>query len=261
MDTVRLELSKLLLENLDRERQAEAALADPEVEKVVVGVPEERTSRRGGKRRGAGRKKTGVRRGGPHRRRPELNPAHPVHVTLRIDRRRPELRNHHIYNQVNRVLRTFLGRDDFRVVHLSIQENHLHMLVEATDRIALSRNMKSFAIKMQRALRSRYGCKLFSHRYHAVQIKTARQARQALAYVLNNWRRHRLDIDDRGRRSAAKLDEFSSAIAFQGWRDYRFDVPAGYEPLPVSPPRTWLLASGWRDAGLIDPFETPGPLY
>ena len=121
MDTVRLELSKLLLENLDRERQAEAALADPEVEKVVVGVPEERTSRRGGKRRGAGRKKTGVRRGGPHRRRPELNPAHPVHVTLRIDRRRPELRNHHIYNQVNRVLRTFLGRDDFRVVHLSIQ--------------------------------------------------------------------------------------------------------------------------------------------
>lgn len=161
---------------------------------------------------------------------------------------------------MNRVLRTFLGRDDFRVVHVSIQANHLHMLVEAADRHALSRSMKSFAIKMQRALRDRYGCKLFSHRYHAVQIKSARQARRALAYVLNNWRRHRLDWDDRARLSTAKLDEFSSAISFKGWRGYQFVAPAGYEPLCVSPPRTWILAAGWRDFGLIDPFETPGPL-
>lgn len=258
MDTVRRELPKLLLQELDQEREASTALADPNIEHVEVEAP---TSRRGGKRRGAGRKKTGIRRGGPHRRRPELDPRHPVHVTLRMDRRRPDLRDHHIYNKVNRVLLAFLGRDDFRVVHVSIQQNHLHMLVEAADRKALSRNMKSFAIRMQRALRDRYGCKLFAHRYHAVQIKTARQARNALAYVLNNWRRHRLDWDDRGRLSTAKLDEFSSAISFRGWRGPRFVVPAGYEPLPVSAPRTWLLAVGWRDCGLIDPFETPKPIW
>lgn len=177
-----------------------------------------------------------------------------------MDRRRPELRDHHIYRQVNRVLRSFLGRDDFRVCHVSIQQNHLHLIVEAANRSVLSSSMKSFSIKMQRALRARYGCKLFSHRYHAVQITNARQARQTLAYVLNNWRRHRLDWDDRGRLSAAKLDEFSSAISFDGWRGYRFDVPPGYIPLAVAVPRTWLLSRGWRDHGLIDPFETPGPL-
>jgi hypothetical protein len=36
----------------------------------------------------------------------------------------------------------------------------------------------------------RYGCQLFSHRYHAVQITTARQARNALAYVLNKRALH-----------------------------------------------------------------------
>jgi REP element-mobilizing transposase RayT len=253
---VRQELSKLL-DDVECDREAEAALANTNTECLQIEAPERR---RGGKRKGAGRKKSGVRRGGSHRRRPELSSAHPVHVTLRMDRRRPDLRNHHIYNRVKRVLRAFLGRDDFRVVHISIQANHLHMLVEADDRHALSRNMKSFAIRMQHALRERYGCKLFSHRYHAVQIKTARQARRALAYVLNNWRRHRLDWDDRGRLLPAKLDEFSSALAFKGWRGYAFVAPVGYEVMPVSAPRTWLLAAGWRDVGLIDPFETPGPL-
>jgi YD repeat-containing protein len=255
--TVSRGLPSVLLLDLDRARAVEEAFADLNVERVEVNAP----SRRGGKRRGAGRKKTGIRRGGPHRRRPDLDPKNPVHVTLRVDRRRPDLRNHHIYKRVRRVLGTFLGRDDFRVVHISIQGNHLHLLVEAAHRMALSRNMKSFAIKMQRALRDRYGCQLFSHRYHAVQITTARQARNALAYVLNNWRRHRLDWDDRGRLSTARLDEFSSAISFHGWRGHRFAVPAGYEPLPVSPPRTWLLAVGWRDCGLIDPFETPKAIW
>lgn len=257
MVTIRREVASQVFEEIDRESAAEAASVDPEVEKVVVEVP---ARTHGGRRRGAGRKRTGVRRGGPHRRRPELSPRHPVHVTLRMDRRRPELRNHHVYTQVNRVLRVFLGREDFRVCHVSIQDNHLHMLVEAGDRFVLSRCMKSFSIRLQRALRARYGCTLFSHRYHAVQIKTARQARSALAYVLNNWRRHRLDWDERGRRSTAKLDEMSSAISFHGWRGYRFDVPAGYVPLAVSAPRTWLLTAGWRDCGLIDPFEVPGPL-
>jgi REP element-mobilizing transposase RayT len=174
-----------------------------------------------------------------------------------MDRRRPDLRDHHIYRKVHRVLRHFLGREGFRVVHVSIQNQHLHLLVEAAHRMALARNMQGLEIRLQRAINGQLG-RLFTHRYHAVQITTARQARNALAYVLNNWRRHRLDWNG-GRLSTAQLDEFSSAISFTGWRR-RFSMPVGHDPLPVSPPRTWLLRIGWRDYGLIDPFEVPGPL-
>jgi len=102
--------------------------------------------------------------------------------------------------------------------------NHLHLLVEAKDKKALSAGMKSFATRAARALtRStvvRQGVRV---RYHATQIQTARHARHALAYVLNNWRRHRKDFECSGSR-AAKLDPYASALSFDGWT-MRFTTP------------------------------------
>ena len=100
--------------------------------------------------------------------------------------------------------------------------------------------------------------KVFTYRYHASQIRTARYARHALAYVLNNWRRHREDFAN-GRMLTANLDEYSSALRFDGWTR-TFARPRDYEPFPVSPAKTWLLRDGWRRYGLIDPHECPGPL-
>ena len=107
----------------------------------------------------------------------------------------PRLREGHTYRQIRRVLVRYLGRDDFRIVHVSIQHNHLHLLVEAADQEALSRAMQSFAINAARAINRSMGShgKVFAYRYHATQIRTPYHARHALAYVLNNWRRHRED--------------------------------------------------------------------
>lgn len=263
MVELRRGIAREVWEEVERDREIDAACSDLTTRASDAIAESARTSRRGGKRAGAGRKKSGVPRGGAHRTRPELLASHPVHVTTRIGRMRPEMRSHHVYRKIHRVLRRMIGRVDFRVVHISIQNHHLHLLVEATNRVALSRGMQSLLIRTQRAICGSLG-NLFTHRYHATQITTARQARNALAYVLNNWRRHRLDWDRNGRLSA-KLDEFSSAIAFPGWRrsDGRaatFLCPAGYDPLPVASPQTWLLRVGWKELGLIDPFHTPGPL-
>ena len=222
--------------------------------------------RRGGARPGAGRKRTGRSLDAPHRQRPELSPDHPVHVVLRIARNAPELRRRDIYHAVRGVLARYLERPDFRVVHVSIQNTHIHLLVEAADRRALTRGMQSLAINTARAFHAtgdprRRGCgKVFAHRYHATQIRTPFHARHALAYVLNNWRRHQQDFIN-GTMREARLDPYASGLAFDGWtREWRFDVPAGYLPLPVSPPATALLSSRWKQCGLVDPWERPGPL-
>jgi hypothetical protein len=69
-----------------------------------------------------------------------------------------------------------------------------------------------------------------------------------------------LKIHSRGpTQRTAKLDPYSSALSFDGWTQ-RFERPANYTPLPVSPPVTRLLASDWARFGRIDPFEAPGPL-
>ena len=141
----------------------------------------------GGKRSGAGRKKSGKRRGGPHRRRPSLSARHPVHVVLRVARWVPELRVGRVYRALAPVLARYLGNDDFRIVHLSIQTNHLHLLVEAADRRALTRYMQSFAINAARAINQARGVpgKVFAFRYHATQITTPRTACVGLAIGKN----------------------------------------------------------------------------
>jgi REP element-mobilizing transposase RayT len=216
---------------------------------------------RGGYRKNAGRPKTGRCHDAPHRNRPSLSPRHPVHVVLRTHRGLPRLRTGPYYRAVRRVLTHFLGRDDFRVVHISIQSNHLHLIVEAADRRALTRSMQSFAIRAARAILAtcRARGKVFAYRYHATQITTARQARNTLAYVLNNWRRHRED-ERSARTRKAHLDPYASGLAFRGWSGApRFRAPPGYEPLPVSSACTSLLKFDWEEFGLIGLYEVPGP--
>jgi REP element-mobilizing transposase RayT len=167
-----------------------------------------------------------------------------------------------VHRALRRVLQRYLGRDEFRVVHISIQKNHLHLLVEANDRRELTRGMQSFAINAARAINavsSRSG-KVFAHRYHATQIRTATHARHALGYVLNNWRRHREDVASR-QALAGKLDPYASGLGFTGWAQrVRVRVPDSYVPLPVSPPMTGLLRFDWQRFGLVDLYETPGPV-
>jgi REP element-mobilizing transposase RayT len=221
-------------------------------------VPAPAPRQRGGRRPGAGRKKTGKKVGGAHHTRDALVGAmHPVHVTLRTRRNVPRLRQRKVYEALRVVLVRYLGRKTFRVVHISIQTNHLHLIVEASNKDALTRGMQSFAINAARAINrvcDRTG-KVFEYRYHSRQITTERYAWNAIAYVLNNWRRHtKVAPSQRG-----PLDPYSSALSFAGWT-VEFQVPADYKPLPVSPPRTGLLRSGWTMHGMIPPTHCPGPM-
>jgi REP element-mobilizing transposase RayT len=222
---------------------------------------EKKSTTHGGVRRGAGRPKMGLKRGGPHRARPQLNPRNPVHVVLRVERGLASLRQHRMFRAIRGALAPYVRRADFRIVHISIQSNHLHLIVEAAGARALTLGMQSFAIRTSRAINRvwrRVG-KVFAYRYHASPIRTARYARNALAYVLNNWRRHREDLADAVKRRA-KLDPYSSAVSFAGWTE-RFATPGDYVPLPVAPPTTPLLRTEWLRYGRLEPFEVPGPIW
>ena len=215
----------------------------------------------GGWRPGAGRKPSGRRVGTPHRARPELSRHHPVHVVLKAAPEVGRLRKPKAYRALRAAAAHVLGRGDFRIVHVSIQHNHVHLLVEADDRTALARGVQAFSIVAAKRLNAELGRKtgrVFVHRYHATALTTPKQARHCLAYVLNNWRRHKEDRGGPAERRA-HIDPYSSAIRFDGWRgiDGTFQLPEGYEPLPTAPPTVWLLTTGWRRHGLIDPHEVP----
>lgn len=214
-----------------------------------------RTRTWGGARKGAGRKAAGPRRVG-HRERPALAARHPLHVTLRLEKGLPSVRQKRLFKVIKRAVRDGNHRFGFRVVHYSVQSNHLHLVTEAKDKDALSRGMKGLQVRIARglnALLSRRG-RVFSDRYHARALKTPREVRNALAYVLLNARRHAAQA---GRRFAPSwLDPFSSGACFDGWKS---GCPAlSSDEVDVAAPHTWLLAKGWRRRGLLDLAEVPG---
>ena len=170
---------------------------------------------------------------------------------------------------VSRGARGAVQKQNFRICHLSLQRTHIHLLVEADDRRALSRGMQSFQISAAKHLnrmisKDRPGPRrrgpVFADRYYAEIIQSPLQARRALSYVLNNWRKHCEDRDSRFARW--DYDWFSSGWSFPDWAEFRDDPmfhppPQGYEPLLVRQPTTWLLATGWKKHGLISYREVP----
>ena len=215
-----------------------------------------KAERRGGKRDGAGRKRSKENWQDPkHEARPPLDFRNPVHTILRTVDSVPRLRQRCMFEAIRGSLVHYVDGEDFRIVHISLQHNHIHLIVEAANEQALSAGMTSFAIRTAKAINRAWGRegKVFKFRYKAKQIRTRQYARNAIAYVLNNWRKYREDFYDIGSKRAI-LDEYSSALSFDGWTE-RFAVPKWYVPLPVSRPRTWLLREGWKQCGLIDPYE------
>jgi REP element-mobilizing transposase RayT len=203
----------------------------------------------GGRRTGAGRRPTpGRLRPVPHRARPTHRAAYPVHVTLRAAGV-PSLREQILFRAVREALAR-ASRRAFRLVHYSVQTNHIHLIAEANDKPSLSRGVQGLAVRVARSVNralERRG-PLWSERYHARALRTPRETRVALRYVLFNSRKH-------GGRSSRRLDPCSSAPWFDGFRER---PPAAQGPPVTVAPRTWLAKKGWRRFGLLSVFEVPG---
>src|SRR5262249_18638756 len=155
----------------------------------------------------------------------------------------PSLHDQVLLDRVRGALRK--GKECFglRVVHYSIQGNHMHLVVEATTRRALTRGMRGLGVRIARGVNDvldRAGS-VVGERYHARALATPRAVRNALAYVLLNSARHA------GR--TVRLDPASSGALFDGWitpPEARSTSPPPDVEETVVVPGVWLLRTGWR---------------
>jgi len=233
----------------------------------------------GGARAGAGRKAKGDRPGVSHLRRPPHSSRHPLHVTLRVQRGVSSLREHSLFVVVRKALAAAKQQFGFSLVHFSVQRDHLHLIAEAIDRRALSRGVQGLAIRLARAVNRQLERKgrLFADRYHARALKTPREVRFALRYVLLNARKHALaqlefppGARECGGVPVGFVDSRSSAAWFRDFgrpEELAFGAPAvraewlrtsGSAEPPVAEARLWLLRVGQHRAGPFDVDDIPG---
>jgi REP element-mobilizing transposase RayT len=137
------------------------------------------------------------------------------------------LRSRRCFTAIAITLLRFRAREDFRIIHFSIQGNHIHLILEAIDENALARRLQGFGVWFARRLNSvmaRRG-KVFADRYYAHQLRSLAEARNAIRYVVGNF-------DEHARRRGETItesdpDPYSSAKT--------------QEPALVSEAETWLL--------------------
>jgi REP element-mobilizing transposase RayT len=226
----------------------------------------------GGRRRGAGRKPAGKRAGVSHLHREGPNPRRPVHVTLRLRADVWNLRSGRMFRALYNAFVGGKARFGFRLVHYSVQGNHVHIVAEAPDRRALSRGVQGLCVRIARRLNRVMGRrgKVFADRFHSRVLESPLEVRRVLSYVLGNAQRHAVR---NGRRFIPGwVDPYSSAVWFDGWRGTH-GVPMAYvafadpraAPLGPRDPRAGpgaecevatarglMLRRGWRRHGLLD---------
>jgi hypothetical protein len=165
----------------------------------------------------------------------------------------PSLRDDAVFPAVRSALAA-ASKPEFRVVHYSVQSDHVHLVVEGADKTTLALGLRGLLIRVARAVNralDRDGS-VWADRYHARALTTPSEVRQGLVYVLMNFRKHL-------RHQPWGLDPCSSAPWFDGFRD-RARIrppPATTDEAPVAASRTWLGNIGWRRHGLIGIYERP----
>ena len=204
----------------------------------------------------------------PHVARIVHDARHPVHVSMRRTKLAPSLRNERVYRAILEQLAR-AKRQRVRVVHFSVQHDHLHLIVEGQDRLDLSNQMCKLFSRIARAVNSiakRRGC-LFRDRHHRRELASPTQTRNALVYVLFNDRKHEAqgggpisermlhELDDRTSVGWIPLADWAESarpppdtLARLRARNLVTATGAGSET-PISTAGTWLAQRGWFEHG------------
>jgi len=110
------------------------------------------------------------------------------------------------------------NREWFRIVHYSLQDNHVHLIVEAESTASLASGMRGLAVRVARRMNRllfRRGS-FWADRWHGRALASPREVRNALLYVLQNRRKHAPVRTRCGSWGVPDLDVLSSAQWFNG---------------------------------------------
>jgi REP element-mobilizing transposase RayT len=219
----------------------------------------------GGKRKGAGRKSKrhadGSRVEPSHARRPRFTKSRPLHITLEVDEEVPNLRAAHMAPLVWDAIGRANRRQDFRVVHVCVLGTHVHLICEADGAKELARGMRSLNGTLAKAINGQLGRKgrVIASRYYLHVLRTKREVRNAVQYVLRNAERHGLHEawprtrtrSGMGSQGSPRPDPLSTAAWFPFWAERELlIVPAQIPATVVRPAQCFLMKLAFEGAPL-----------
>jgi REP element-mobilizing transposase RayT len=154
----------------------------------------------GGRRLNSGRKRI-KSKGVAHRIREKISARTPMHINFKY---RTQVRN----KQTLRLLKKAIlnsRKHGLRILHFSFQTNHVHLIIEADTNAILTKGMRSLTVTMAKGLSKG---RVQIERYHLHVLRTLREARNAITYVLFNQQKH-----EKG--TCSTIDGFTSVLSLE----------------------------------------------
>lgn len=194
---------------------------------------------RGGRRPGAGRKRI-KSPGVAHRVRASVKRRTPLHINFKFNR---HIRNKDALRLLKRAI-VRSRRFGLRIIHYSLQTNHIHLIVEADSNEILSKGMRSLTITFAKGLKAG---KVQIERYHLHVLKTIQETKNAIHYVLFNKQKHELGI-------CSTIDEYSSVLSLKNGNKWIQEFAVGAkmslkvrrgEIFELDFPKSFFLISGF----------------
>lgn len=171
----------------------------------------------------------------PHRRRPPVS-NEPLHVTVHLIDRLPNLRNAREHRLIVAAIRKCQERFGCRVFGYCVLFNHVHLLVEAVSESQLAQFMKGLEVRIARGLNKLWQRKgsIFRERYYGRVLKTLKDIHRAVRYVIQNGRKHGVPM------AKDQPDPCSSGPWYEYWKG-RGGLPFRTDDCPVAKPRTMYV--------------------
>lgn len=150
----------------------------------------------GGRRQNSGRKRIHSK-GVSHRTRELVTPKTPLHINFKY---KAYMRNKYCLKLLKRAILN-ARKLGLRVNHFSLQYDHVHLIVEADSNAILESGMRSITVTIAKGMKMG---KVQLERYHLHVLRTLRETRNAVLYVLFNRQKHE--------KGNSKIDGYTSLI-------------------------------------------------
>lgn len=140
--------------------------------------------------KGAGRPKihdAGIR----HTKRPILTKPASLHLTVKIKKNKADIKNKSVLIILKRAIIN-ARKQGLRIIHYTLEFDHVHLLIEADNNLVLGKGMKAFGVTFSKAINRMRKLKgeVYKHRYHFRRLSSSRELKNVLNYIFNNGLKH-----------------------------------------------------------------------
>ena len=127
-----------------------------------------------------------------------------LHLTVKL--KRADIQN----KVILRILKHAIYRSrlqGIRIVHFTLEHDHVHLYAECGSNLVLAKGMKAFGVTLVKGINKLKRSKgtLYKYRFHLRILKTPRDAKNVINYILKNGIKHR--------RTLKVINPYNSALA------------------------------------------------